>query len=98
MSGGLVLAYRDMGIDPKVWTLKRVIPAGMLAVLLSIILAILLPSIFMSGYGLGLLLLTVVFMVLIAVSWPYLIRERKRQELDDELHLFSCSYGLLLLE
>ncbi len=97
MSGGLVLAYRDLGIDPKVWTLKRVIPAGMLAVIASILLVILLPTIFMSGYGLLLLLLAVIFLVLIAAIWPYLLRERKRQELDDELHLFIVRVAVLSL-
>ncbi len=97
MKGGLVLAYRDLGIDPKVWTLKRVIPAGMVSVILAIILVILFPSIFMSGYGLLLLFIVVIFLVMTAVLWPYLMRERKRQEMDDELHLFIVRVAVLSL-
>ncbi len=93
----MVLAYRDLGIDPKVWALKRVIPAAMLGVVLAIVLIILLPDIFLLGYGFGLLILGIFFIALIAVIYPVVLRERKKQELDDELHLFIIRIAVLSL-
>lgn len=93
----MVLAYRDLGIDPKVWALKRVIPVAMLGVVLAIVLIILLPDIFLHGYGFGLLILAILFIALIAVFWPFVLRERKKQELDDELHLFIIRIAVLSL-
>ena len=93
----LVLAYRDLGIDPKVWTLKRVIPVGMTVIVLAAVLVMVFPDIFMSGPGLSLLIATILFITLAASLYPYIIRERKKQELDDELHLFIIRIAVLSL-
>lgn len=91
------LAYRDLGTDPKVWMVKRVIPVGMAAVLIAAILIIMFPSIFLSGSGFILLLLLILFLSLSALLWPFVLRERKKQELDDELHLFIIRIAVLSL-
>ncbi len=93
----LVLAYRDLGIDPKVWTLKRVIPVGMAVVVLAAVIVMIFPDIFMSGPGLSLLVATILFITLAALLYPYVIRERKKQELDDDLHLFIIRIAVLSL-
>ncbi|MBN1390787.1 MAG: type II secretion system F family protein [Candidatus Thermoplasmatota archaeon] len=93
----LVLAYRDMEMDPKVWVLTRVLPVGAGTVLLAGILVLLLPGIFLSGWAFGLLVLTVTFTTLTAAIWPYFLWERKRQEIDDDLHLFVVRIGVMSL-
>lgn len=97
MTNTLILAYRDLGIDPKVWALKRVIPVSMLSVIISIVLIAIFPGIFLSGYGFALVVLAIIFLTLVVAFWPYLMRERKKQELDDELHLFIIRIAVLSL-
>lgn len=93
----LILAYRDLDMDPKEWVLTRVLPAGAAAIILSALLVILLPAIFLSTWAFSLLLLTILFITLAAAMWPYVLWERKRQEIDDELHLFVMRIGVLSL-
>jgi archaeal flagellar protein FlaJ len=93
----LVLAYRDLKMDPKVWILTRVLPVGAGAVILSAILILLLPGIFLSTWAFMVLLLTILFASLTAAIWPYMLWEQKRGEIDDELHLFVVRIAVLSL-
>jgi len=93
----LILAYRDLDMDPKVWVLTRVLPVGTAAVILAGILILLLPSIFFSGWAFALLLLTILFSLLTAAMWPYVLWEKKKHEIDDDLHLFVVRIAVLSL-
>ncbi len=93
----LVLAYRDLDMDPKVWVLSRVLPVGAVAVILAGILIFSFPGIFLSGWAFAVLLLTIFFTLLTTVIWPYFLWERKRQEIDDDLHLFVVRIAVLSL-
>ncbi|MEA3559274.1 MAG: type II secretion system F family protein, partial [Candidatus Thermoplasmatota archaeon] len=93
----MVLAYRDLDVDPKVWVLTRVLPAGAGAIILAGLLMVILPGIFLSTWAFALLLLTIFFIILTAVMWPFVLWERKKQEIDDELHLFVVRIGVLSL-
>ncbi|MFO8050256.1 MAG: type II secretion system F family protein [Thermoplasmatota archaeon] len=93
----LVLAYRDLEMDPKEWVLTRALPAGAGAIVLAGLLVLLLPGIFLSTWAFVLLMLAVFFITLTALMWPYVLRERKKQEIDDQLHLFIIRIGVLSL-
>jgi len=93
----LVLAYRDMEMDPKVWILTRVLPVGAGVSVLAGLLILLLPGIFLSGWAFILLVLTIFFTTLTAAIWPYVLWERKRHEIDDDLHLFVIRIAVLSL-
>ncbi|MGA1866078.1 MAG: type II secretion system F family protein [Thermoplasmatota archaeon] len=93
----MVLAYRDLDVDPKVWVLTRVLPVGAGTVLLAGLLMLVLPGIFLSGWAFGLLVLTILFSTMAAAIWPYVLWERKRHEIDDDLHLFVVRIGVLSL-
>ncbi len=84
-------------MDPKVWILTRVLPVGAGAVILSAILILLLPGIFLSTWAFMVLLLTILFASLTAAIWPYMLWEQKRGEIDDELHLFVVRIAVLSL-
>ncbi|MGA1820465.1 MAG: type II secretion system F family protein, partial [Thermoplasmatota archaeon] len=93
----IVLAYRDMKMDPKVWVLTRVLPVGAGTVVLAGLLILLLPGIFLSGWAFTLLVLTIFFTTLTAAVWPYVLWERKKAEIDDDLHLFVVRIAVLSL-
>jgi flagellar protein FlaJ len=93
----LVLAYRDMEMDPKVWILTRVLPVGTGSVILAGLLILLLPGIFLGNWAFIVLILTIVFTTLTAAVWPYVLWERKRSEIDDDLHLFVVRIAVLSL-
>lgn len=93
----LVLAYREMEVDPKVWILTRVLPVGAGAVILAAVLILLLPDIFLSGWAFIILVLSIIFTTLSAIIWPYMLWERKRTDIDDDLHLFVVRIGVLSL-
>ena len=93
----LVLAYRDLEMDPKVWILSRVLPVGAGMVVLAGLLIVLLPEIFLTGWAFAVLVLAIFFSTLTAAIWPYILWERKRHEIDDDLHLFVIRIAVLSL-
>lgn len=93
----LVLAYRDLNIDPKIWILTRVLPSAGIALVLSLIAIISLPSIFLESSAFLLLVLLILFAAAASTLWPLVVRDRKKHEIDDELHLFIIRIGVLSL-
>jgi len=90
-------AYRDLDMDPSEWVLKRVLPAGAAAIAVSIILMLVLPGVFLGGAPLMLLALLVLFSIATAFIFPAVARDRKKNEIDDQLHLFIIRIGVLSL-
>ena len=93
----LILAFRDMNMDPKVWVLTRVLPLTGLSLLISLIAIALLPSVFLDTSAFFLLILVILFTAISSLFWPLVIRDRKKNEIDDELHLFIIRIGVLSL-
>jgi flagellar protein FlaJ len=84
-------------VDPKEWILKRVLPAVSVSVLVSLVMMLLLPDVFMSGWPLMLLIFLVGFTAFSAVIFPVILRDRKRSRIEETLHLFIIRIGVVSL-
>lgn len=93
----IVLAYRDLNMDPKIWILTRVLPLTGASVLLSLVLLILFQGIFLQTWAFLLLILLIIFTAATGILWPLVLRDRKKHEIDDEIHLFIIRIGVLSL-
>jgi flagellar protein FlaJ len=55
------------------------------------------PEVFLSGWPLMLLMLMVVFSTSSAVVYPVVLRDRRRNEIEENLHLFIIRIGVICL-
>jgi flagellar protein FlaJ len=93
----MMQAYRDLTMDPREWILKRVLPVGGSSILISLILMIVLPEVFLNGLPLLLLAFLFLFSLLSAILFPLVLRERRRVEIEEQIHLFIIRIGVLSL-
>ena len=93
----MIKAYRELDKSPREWMLVRVLPAAGIASAVSVFLILLLPDIFLSTISFVLLMMMIGFITLSAVVWPLAMWERRRREIDDEIHLFILRVGVLSL-
>lgn len=88
-------AYREMDLNGKEWVLKRVLPATAGSILASVLLAVLIPGIFLRSPAFALLVILIFFTFAASLLWPLAGREARRREIDDEMHLFIIRIGVL---
>lgn len=84
-------------MDPRTWVIKRVLPVSVLVATGALILIIVFPELFLSTTGVLLLVISFAFAVASAILWPYVLRERRKNEIDDELHLFIIRIAVMSL-
>lgn len=84
-------------MEPGQWMLKRVLPAAASAIILSLVLMLALPGVFLTGPPLLLLIALVALASSSALLFPLVLREKRKSEIDDQLHLFIIRIGVLSL-
>jgi len=84
-----------MDLNGKEWVLKRVLPATAGSILASVLLAVLIPGIFLRSPAFALLVILIFFTFAASLLWPLAGREARRREIDDEMHLFIIRIGVL---
>ncbi|HWG91354.1 MAG TPA: archaellar assembly protein FlaJ [Candidatus Thermoplasmatota archaeon] len=87
-------AYASVGMPPATYLLKYAVPLVITGVAVSLIFTFLVPDLATGVFG-ALIWAIPLFFLILAVIYPYLVAEGRKQQIDRNIHFFITHMGVL---